>query len=74
MPSETGHRRRSSSPARGVLIAPLGFSSITRNGNARASFFQEPAHVEKDGFPHSLFPLKCHTTKARTLTYLPVGG
>jgi hypothetical protein len=24
---------------RGVLIAPLGFSSITRNGNARANFF-----------------------------------
>jgi hypothetical protein len=26
-------------PARGVLIAPLGFPSITRNGNARANFF-----------------------------------
>lgn len=34
-----------------VLIASLGFSSITRDGNARANFFQNPAHVEKDCFP-----------------------
>jgi len=33
------------------LIASLGFSSITRNGNARANFFQNATHVEKDCFP-----------------------
>src|SRR5262245_36389346 len=34
----------------GSLVASLGFSSITRNANARANFFQNPAHVEKDCF------------------------
>lgn len=34
----------------GSLIPWLGFSSMTRNGNARANFFKKPAHVEKDCF------------------------
>ena len=39
----------------GVLIAPLCFSSITRNANARANSFQKAPHVEKDCFsPQSL--------------------
>ena len=34
----------------GSLIPWLGFSSMTRNGNARANFFKKPAHVEKHCF------------------------